>query len=353
MRKTRIFLLSFVMFSFFLIANLWITSGFAEDTKKVAANKERIIQTVRFLSEENFPRSVSPENKEKTIDFIVKSMADAGFEATRGEFAIKQMLCDSDFPSASDQNGNSHDTIAIELHRSAFTNIHALKKGKTDKRIVIAAHYDAMPNSPAADDNASGVAALIELAHLLKETDELNCNVELVSYDAEEIGLQGSRYHARKLKSQNVDVVCMISMDLIGYYSDAENSQDYPFDALRLLYGTKGDYLGMVGRPEDAELISNAKKAFQQATTLRFEAIAAPKGLERLLSRSDHFSFWQEGYPALFFSDTGEFRNKNYHASTDTWDTLDYDRLAQVPVGVYQLIMMIDAANAPESTPEQ
>ena len=99
----------------------------------------------------------------------------------------------------------------------------------------------------------------------------------------------------------------------------------------------------MFGRPEDALLVSEATQAFQKATTLRILSLPAPKELEGLLSRSDHAPFWQEGYPALFFTDTAEFRNKNYHQDTDTWDTLDYERLAQVPGGLYEIILTIDA----------
>ncbi|MCL2348658.1 MAG: M28 family peptidase, partial [Planctomycetaceae bacterium] len=325
--------------AFFQHVKQWTVEG----TQKVAADKERITRTVRFLSEENHPRTATKENKEKTVDYITKSIADTGFEVTRSEFARKVFLCDVDFPASSP----SRDHVAMEQFSFTFTNIHAMKKGKTNKRIVVGAHYDAVRESPGADDNASGVAVLIELAHLLKNA-ELNCDVELVSYDIEEYGCLGSQYHAKKLKAKNVDVVCMLDMDLVGYYSDKENSQDYPVSAMSLLYGTKGDFLAMIGRPEDAKLLTDATKAFQGASTLRILSLPAPKALEGLLSRSDHSSFWREGYPALFFTDTAEFRNKNYHKSTDTWDTLDYDRLAQVPVGLYEIILMIDAANAPK-----
>ena len=337
MRHLRIFSLFSVAFCVLLL-----TGVFAQE-----ADKERITQTVRFLSEENHPRTGAKENKEKTIDYIVKAIADTGFEVTRGDFAWKSFLCDSDFSASSDHP----DRIAIEQHTPVmFANIHAFKKGKTDKRIVVGAHYDALDMyvnkdhhiSPGADDNASAVAVLIELAHLLKTT-ELNCDIELVFYDAEESGCLGSQYHAKKLKAQNVDVACMLCMDLVGYYSDKENSQEYPISAMSLLYGTKGNFLAMFGRPEDAPLVSEATKAFQKATTLRILSLPAPKELERLLSRSDHAPFWQEGYPALFFTDTAEFRNKNYHQDTDTWDTLDYERLAQVPGGLYEIILTIDA----------
>jgi len=164
----------------------------------------------------------------------------------------------------------------------------------------------------------------------------------------EEVGLWGSRVHARALRLQNVDVVCMLNLDLVGYYSDEENSQRYPIPGMSLLYGTRGDFLAMIGRPADAQLIADAQKAFQEATTLRIVPFPVPNILEPLFARSDHAPFWWEGFPALFFTNTADFRSPHYHRATDTWDTLDYYRLAQVPVGLYHIILAINAAHALE-----
>jgi len=319
--------------TFLVPAVLFVFAGLLH-AEQVTADKERIIKTVRFLSEENIPRTTTHKNKEKTIDYIVEAITAAGLEAIRNEFVFKRILGDED-------------DVAIELDRVTLTNIHALKKGvdiegKANKRIIVGAHYDAVSASPGADDNASGVAVLIELAYLLQKTAGLNCDVELVAYDMEEYGLWGSRYHAKKLKSQKADVVCMLCLDMLGYYSDEVNSQNYPVSGMSLLYGTKGDFLAMIGRPEDTKLIADAQKAFQQAVTLKMLSMPAPKPLELLLSRSDHAPFWWEGYPALFFTDTADFRSKHYHKKTDTWETLDYDRLSQVPVGLHHIILAID-----------
>jgi Zn-dependent M28 family amino/carboxypeptidase len=336
------------MRTFTTLTILFLFSGllYAEDAKKLTADKERIIKTVRFLSEEIPVRTASEENREKTIDYIAQSFSAVGLEVTRDTFAVKTIICDTDFPAS----GINEESVAVEVRRNPLPsiNIHALKKGKGNKRIVVAAHYDVVAKTPGADDNASGIAVLVELAHMLKETPELNCDVELVSHDGEEVGLFGSRYHARKLKKQKVDVVCMLCMDMVGYYSDEEHSQNYPIGGMSSLYGTKGDNLAMIGRPQDVRLITAAQKAFREASTLKLVSLPAPPGLDFTLSRSDHAPFWWEGYPALFFTDTADFRNKNYHKETDTWDTLDYDRLAQVPVGLYAIIKAVDANHAPK-----
>ena len=315
---------SFFQRMFFGLTILFVCTGFlrAEEIPKVTADKERVIRTVRFLSEENFPITTK-EDLEKRTNYLIKAVSEAGLEVTRDEFRVEA------------------------FSRHTFANLHALKKGKTDKRIVIGAHYDTIAETPGADDNASGIATIIELTHMLKNVTELNCDIEFVFYDAEEIGLLGSRFHAKKLKDQKVDVACMLCLDLVGYYSDEENSQRYPVRGMSLLYGTKGDFLAMIGRAQDAALITDAHKAFQEATTLRLLSLPAPQGLDLLLSRSDHAPFWWEGYPALFFTDTADYRNKNYHKATDTWDTLDYDRLTQVPLGIYHVILTIDTAHAP------
>ena len=322
------------------LATLFAISGLLH-AEQVTTDKERIIKTVRFLSEENFPRVATHTNKERTIDYIIESITAAGLEATRGDFALTQIIGDSDFSVPPSKRGR--ESVEIEVNRSSLANIHALKKGRTDKRIIIGAHYDIVSVSPGADDNASGVAVLIELAHLLKTTAELNCDVELVSYDMEEVGLWGSRYHARKLKNQNVNVACMLCLDMVGYFSDEANSQRYPVAGMSRLYGTRGDFLAMVGRSEDAKLMADVQEVFRKTTSLKIQSFPTPNLLGPLFARSDHAPFWWEGYSALFFTDTADFRNKNYHRKTDTWDTLDYDRLSQVPVGLYHVILAIDA----------
>ena len=336
------------MRTFTTLTLLFLFSGLlcAEEAKKLTANKERIIKTVRFLSEDLVARPTSPEVKQKTIDYISETFAATGLEVTHDEFAVKTVICAPNFPAS----GINDESVVIEVRRDPVPsiNIHALKKGKGDKRIIVAAHHDILARTPGADDNASGIAALFELAYFLKETPPLNCDVEFVSYDLEELGLYGSRYHAKKLKKQNVDVVCMFSLDMVGYFSDEENSQTYPIGGMSSLAGTKGDYLAIIGRSQDFRLTTTVQKAFQAATTLKAVGLPAPPGLDILLSRSDHAPFWWEGYPAFFLTNTAEFRNKNYHRSTDTWDTLDYDRLAEVPVGLYHVILALDAAHAPK-----
>ena len=332
--KTIIDFRFFYRLTFLGLAALFVSACllYAEESRQFTADRERIIQTVRFLSEENHPRTALPANKEKTIEFIINAVAEAGFEATREEFMLRQTL--------------GTDEISIELGSQTFTNIHVLHRGKTDRRIIVAAHYDSLPHSPGADDNASGVAVLIELAHFLNRTPKLNLDVELVFYDVEEDGLLGSWFHARKLRTREVDVVVMLNLDMVGYFSDAENSQQYPIPNLHALYGTRGDFLAVFGRQEDTHLLLDAHRVFREHTTLRTAAVPMMRGLEFLMTFSDHAPFWNEGYPALFFTDTADFRNRHYHRETDTWNTLDYNRLAQVPVGLYHLILTIDAANA-------
>lgn len=288
----------------------------AEEAKKATADKDRLIKVVRFLSEENHHRTKDPEKKKLTIDYIINTLKAAGLEASQDDFTVV-------------------------FDDGTFTNIHALKKGRTDKRIIIGAHFDNVPGSPGADDNASGVAVLLELAHMLKDT-ELNCTVEFAAYDIEEWGLWGSQHHAKKIKDDKVNVVCMICMDMVGYFSDEEDSQNYPLKNMHSLYGTKGDFLAVVGRAKDEKMVAEAKRAFQESVPLKVESFLIPQMVSFLFTVSDHAPFWQRNYPALFFTDTADFRTEHYHRRTDTWDTLDYDRMTQVAVGLYHVIRAID-----------
>ena len=307
---------SFITFAALLLLSVFLH---AEETKKITADKDRLVKVVRFLCEENHHRTGTPQKKEKTIEYITNAIKTAGLKPTLDKFTVG-------------------------FDDGTFTNIHALKKGKTDKRIIIGAHYDNVPGSPGADDNASGIAVLLELAHMLKEA-ELNCTAEFASYDIEEWGLWGSQHHAKKLKDQNVNVVCMICLDMVGYFSDAEDSQTYPLSNMHTLYGTKGNFLALVGRTKDEKMVANAKKTFQESVTLKLETFLVPQMVSFLFTVSDHAPFWQRNYPALFFTDTADLRTPHYHHRTDTWDTLDYDCMTQVAVGLYHVIRTIDAAH--------
>ena len=207
----------------------------------------------------------------------------------------------------------------------------------TDERVVIGAHYDVAGPYPGADDNASGVAGLLELARLLEDED-LPLKVELVSYPLEEppyfyTRKMGSFVHANSLKEQGIKVRAMIALEMIGYFKDEPGSQTYPLFLLRPFYPSRGNFIAVVGKLFQRKIVRTVRKAMRDATPLPVESINAPRLLPGV-ALSDHLNYWWAGYQAVMITDTAFYRNPNYHTALDTADTLDYKRMAQVVEGV-------------------
>lgn len=216
--------------------------------------------------------------------------------------------------------------------------------GPTDgPRWIVGAHYDVFGNSPGADDNASGVAGLLELARMLKHHNpDLQTRIDLVAYTLEEPPFfrtewMGSYKHAQYLKEKEVEIRGMVSLEMIGYFSDEENSQQYPLGAMKILYPAAGNYISLVGRFGDGSFIRETKRKMEQAMWIDVRSIAAPTWVEGI-DFSDHLNYWEFGYNAIMITNTGYFRNQNYHEISDTPETLDYIRMAEVIRGIYWAI---------------
>ena len=231
----------------------------------------------------------------------------------------------------------SHDQVTIQAYQAngmTFQNIIATHGPKDAPMLIVGAHYDAYGGLPGADDNASGVAGLLELNRLLA-TEKLNKQVVLVAYTLEEPPLfasqgMGSVIHAESVKDENVEL--MISLEMIGYFNDAPESQAYPVGALSWLYPDTGHFITVVD-----ELFSTAgpqlKKTFNQQGLIEAYSINAPVAIPGI-DFSDHRSYWAHGMPAIMVTDSAFYRNHNYHEPSDTYDTLDYQRMSYVVNGV-------------------
>jgi Zn-dependent M28 family amino/carboxypeptidase len=263
---------------------------------------------VRYLSEACHPRHyLARENQQKAVGYIIARFREAGGEIELQEFTA---------PS-----GN-------------YQNVIARFGPKEGPRYVVGAHFDACGPQPGADDNASGVAGLLELAGLLGKESSLPAPVELVAYNLEEPPHfsgphMGSAVHARRLREQKVDVALMLSLEMIGCFKDERGSQSYPMPLMRLLYPSRANFIGLVGRWDQRRVISGFKRACVGAADIPVVSLAAPSFVPAI-DFSDHRNYWDQGYPALMVTDTSFFRNPNYHQATDTADTLDYRRMAEV-----------------------
>lgn len=221
-------------------------------------------------------------------------------------------------------------------------NIEAELKGtsRPEEIVVIGAHYDSPPGSPGANDNASGVAALLEVARLLKETNPVR-TVRFVAFVNEEppwfqTEEMGSLVYARRTKKRGERIVAMIALETIGYYSEQPGSQHYPAP-FSLFYPDTGNFIAFVGNLRSRSLLRRSIKTFRATTPFPSEGVAAPEFITGI-GWSDHWSFWQEGYPALMVTDTAPFRYPHYHEPEDTPEKLDYARMARVVTGLGRVV---------------
>lgn len=244
----------------------------------------------------------------------------------------------------------------VKVQESSYKNIIGRFGPAAGPLLVIGAHYDShgdasegarypvgydqKTHTPGADDNASGIAGLLELARLLQKHPPSR-PVELVAYTLEEpphfrTEHMGSVWHARSLTKEKRQVQLMLSLEMIGFFSDKDNSQNFPVPGMELFYPKKGNFIALVGRLGDFSAIRKAKSFMSGATDLPVFSISAPSFIQGV-DFSDHRSYWDEGYPALMVTDTAFYRNANYHQAGDTYDKLDYKRMAKVVQSVYAI----------------
>tara|TARA_R110002096_G_scaffold433381_2_gene652023 strand:+ start:74855 stop:75904 length:1050 start_codon:yes stop_codon:yes gene_type:complete len=234
--------------------------------------------------------------------------------------------------------GLSAQLQTYEVNGKMYSNVIATVGPSSAQRIIVGAHYDAAGDLPGADDNASGTAALLELARVLSAERDLPMQVELVAFCLEEppyFGTpnMGSGKHALSVNPQ--DVQLMISLEMVGYFTDAPNSQRYPEipgvpeSLLVQQYGSVGNYIAVVGRSEEQQHLTLLEGAMDAANDLDVVSLAVPNGVNHV-AWSDHYQYWDRGIPAVMITDTAFYRNEAYHTSEDTWDRLDYASMAQV-----------------------
>ncbi|MGQ4807609.1 Bacterial leucyl aminopeptidase [Candidatus Entotheonellaceae bacterium PAL068K] len=242
-------------------------------------------------------------------------------------------------------------TQSFEVAGKTVKNLEAVLVGSTraEEIVLIGAHYDSVLDSPGANDNATGVAAVLEIARLLAKR-RLARTVRFVAFVNEEppffqTDAMGSRVYARRARAQGEQISAMLCLETIGYYTDAAGSQRYPFP-FRYFYPTVANFLGFVGNLASRSLVHRSIASFRQHATVPSEGVAAPGWLTGI-GWSDHGSFWQEGYAAMMVTDTALFRYAPYHTQDDTPEKIDYGRTARVVTGLASVV----ADLAENSTP--
>jgi hypothetical protein len=221
-------------------------------------------------------------------------------------------------------------------------NLEAEQRGSSvpEEIVIIGAHYDSVIGSPGANDNASGIGCILEVARLIAG-QKLKRTVRVVAFVNEEppffqTSLMGSRVSASRSRQRKEKIVAMISIETIGYYSDTPGSQHYPFP-FSFFYPSTGNFIGFVGNLASRKLLHKVMASFRSHTAFPSEGVAAP-GWITGIGWSDQWSYWKEGYAGVMVTDTAPFRYQYYHTGQDTPDKIDYERLARVVAGIARVI---------------
>lgn len=229
-------------------------------------------------------------------------------------------------------------TYEVEGVRCA--NLEATRPGRDRGReiLLIGAHYDSVLGSPGADDNASGVAALLELARLFAETSPA-MTVRFVAFTNEEAPFflgqrQGSAVYARAARARGDDVRLMVSLEMLGFYCETPGSQHYP-PLFRWFYPDRGDFLAFVANWRSRRVMREAARLFRAGSDFPLEHVATLSVIPGV-SWSDHRSFWREGYRAFMATDTAFYRYAHYHTAQDTPDKLAYSGLTRATEGLFR-----------------
>ena len=219
------------------------------------------------------------------------------------------------------------------IGKTTYRNVICSFGTQFDERIIVGAHYDVCGNQEGADDNASGVVGLLEIARHLKSSG-LTKRIDLVAFTLEEppffrTEYMGSYVHAQSLVADSVNVKGMICLEMIGYFDDKKKTQDYPLKLLSLFYGSRGNYITLVNKFGPGSFARSFTRKFKRRSTVKAKQFKGPKALQGI-DFSDHMNYWNAGYSAVMVTDTAFYRNKNYHGTGDTMDKLDVQRMAKV-----------------------
>lgn len=272
-------------------------------------SKERLYRDVEFLTSIRPWRNYQNlESLEKVCDYLRKEFSAAGYKTEDQKWLAEGR---------------------------EYTNIIASWNPEANKRLVLGAHYDVAGDQPGADDNASGVAGLLETARFIAQLKpQLDYRIDFVAYCLEEppfftTPLMGSYIHAQSLSEGNAEVIGMISYEMLGYFSEEPQSQGFPDPALEKLYPKKGNFIIVVGIDEFEEFNKKVYQLMAGDARIDVQKISFPSA-DGLAARSDQRNYWPFGYPALMVNDTSFLRNPNYHLESDRIDTLDFDKMTAV-----------------------
>ncbi len=278
------------------------------------ALREALRRDVAVLAGDIGERNVfHPRAYAHAADFIEQSLREAGCAVSRQTFEVEGVTC---------------------------ANIVAELRGRSDEIVILGAHYDSVDGSPGADDNASGVAALLALARAFA-TAQPRRTLRFVAFANEEppyfrTAQMGSWLYARRCREANDNIAAMITLESLACFSDAPHSQDYPA-MFEHVYPDQANFIAFAANVGSRALLRRVVDTFRAHASVPSEGAALPEEVAGV-AWSDQWAFWQFGYEAVMVTDTALFRNPTYHSAADTPETLDYDRFALVVEGLEAVV---------------
>ena len=289
--------------------------------RSYSIKSEDLQKHVAFLTNLTPFRNVEhPESLNAAADYIEKEWTSIGLHVEQQKYLL---------------NGKEYKNLIVRFG-PATPNI-----------IIVGAHYDVCLEQSGADDNASGVSGLIELARLLqKYQGKFIKQIQLVAFTLEEpptyrTEYMGSFIHAKSIHDRNLNVDLMISLEMIGYFSEEKNTQNFPIELLKLHYPTIGNFIALVSNIENRQLVKEVKTDMKKYSLVPVFSINGPNMIPGI-DYSDHRSYWKFGFEnAMMLTDTSFYRNHNYHLPSDTADTLNYVKMSEVISGVFGMLIQM------------
>ena len=288
------------------------------------------------------PAPLSPEQRTLRSELVSDVEAIAGNIGERNFQRYRELIAAADFIERSFATAGLHPRRdSYEMRGQNFDNIETEIRGTNQEIVIIGAHYDSVLGAPGANDNGSGVAALLALARRFAGKPCMR-TLRFVAFVNEEPFMfqspeMGSHVYAKRCKANGDLITAMLSLETIGYYSNAARSQTYPFPGLNLLYPTRGNFIGFVGNVASRGLVREAIAQFRATAQVPSQGAALPSGIPGV-GWSDQWAFWEQGYPGIMITDTAPFRYPQYHSASDTPDKLDYDTMTRVVDGLEKVI---------------
>ncbi len=292
-------------------------------TEEQTLLRGQLRRDVAKLADEIGDRNVSTEygNLCMAADFIEESFVEAGYKVSRQGYEV----------GLSGLEGRECYNLEVEIVGS----------GKPDEIVVLGAHYDSLEGTPGANDNGSGVAALLAIARVFSDKQPVR-TLRFVAFTNEEPPFfqsndMGSLVYARRCSERNENVVAMLSLETIGYYTDEEGSQNYPSGLMDFVFPTTGNFISFVANIKSRKLVCDVVGSFRQYAKFPSVAVFLPEYIVGV-GWSDQWSFWQYGYPGIMVTDTAPFRYPYYHTREDTPDKINYDRFTYL-VGMLEKVV--------------